>query len=442
MTEARCESIAQDLGFTNQDEEFWWRATAPSLGELLASCEYSAEEQLGHLRWYHRFIIAALGPRPIAGKKPLFQPCPVFDGSACELSINFKERSQSRTIRFTIEATGYEAGTPTDPFNQEASKLLLRDMASQVANLDLHHFDIFVNDFFLPAGTAESVVKRLPPDTPLSQVWLAFDLFRGGKIMAKVYFMPILQWVHSGAPTTKYLVFATARKCNGEYGTYDAAIDLLDDYLESFPAGQGPTVEMVAIDCLDSPDSRIKMYLRTGANTLARAKDLMTLGGRLSGKEYVQAGLAALAELWPLLFRLGPDDDIENFEVFPPGSYCGCAVETKPGHALPETKLHIPVRKIQGTDAQICDSLAVWFKRRGHAEFAAAYQADLETAFPRHNLHAESGTHTFISFSYTQRTGVYMTMYYSTKIFGAHVKEDIWEGYDNMWKAKRQTLSG
>lgn len=56
---------------------------------------------------------------------------------------------------------------------------------------------------------------------------------------------------------------------------------------------------------------------------------------------------------------------------------------------------------------------------------------------PRHDLDGAGGTHTFISFSYTERTGVYMTMYYSTKIFGAHVK-DIWEGYDNMWKASGQ----
>lgn len=49
-------------------------------------------------------------------------------------------------------------------------------------------------------------------------------------------------------------------------------------------------------------------------------------------------------------------------------------------------------------------------------------------------MEEDGGTHTFISFSYTERTGVYMTMYYSTKIFGDHVQKDIWEGYDNMWK--------
>lgn len=380
MAQTHCESIGQELGFANEDQEFWWRATAPSLGQLLASCQYSDEEQRSHLRWYRRFIIPALGPRPIPGKKPLFQPCPVFDGSACELSINFKERSRARTVRFTIEATGYEAGTAKDPFNQDASTHLLWTMVDNVPGMDLRHFDIFADEFFLPSEAAATAVSRLPAGTPLSQIWLAFDLLRGGKILAKVYFMPILKWALTGAPTTKDLVFATARRCSGKHGAYDAPIDLLDGYLESFPRGRGPTAEMVAIDCVDSPDSRIKVYLRTGANTLARAKDLLSLGGRLSGERSVQAGLEALTELWPMLFRLGPDKDVDNVEVFPAGSYCGCAIESKPGQTLPETKLHIPVRKIQGTDAQICESLTAWFRRRGHGEFAAAYKTDLETA--------------------------------------------------------------
>lgn len=390
MALTHSDSIARDLGFANQDEEFWWRATAPSLSCLLASCQYTEDDQLSHLRWYHRFIISALGPRPIPGKKPLFQPCPVFDGSACELSINFKERSQARTVRFTIEATGLEAGTAADPFNQDATKRLLLDMAAAVPGLDLKHFDMFVDSFFLPPSVADSLVPRLPAGTPLSQVWVAFDLLRGGKLMAKVYFMPILKWIHTGVPTTKELVFAAARKCSGNYGAYDAPIALLDSYLESFLRGERPSVEMVAIDCADTPDSRIKVYLRTGANTLARAKDLLSLGGRLSGELALLAGLEALTELWPILFRLSTDDDeiadMESFEVFPKGSYCGCAIEMRPGREIPETKLHIPVRKIRGTDAQICKSLAAWFAKRGHVEFAAAYKTDLETALYVHPL--------------------------------------------------------
>lgn len=368
--------VVQSLGFPNEDEEFWWRATASSLYRLLANCEYTKENQLAHLLWYHRFIIPALGPRPRIGVKPRFQPCPVFDGSACELSINWKELDPARTVRFTIEATGPEAGTAIDPFNQEETKILLRSMAKEVPDLDLKQFEHFANELFISSEAAETLIPKIPAGTPLSQVWVAFDLLRG-KVLAKVYFMPILKWIQTQTPT-KTLVFDAARKCNGKYGSYDTSIALLDSYLESFPSGKGPSIEMVAIDCVDSPNSRIKFYLRTAVNTLGKAKETYALGGRLSG-EVIELGLKALSKLWPILFRL-KGDDIENVEVFPKGSYCGYAIEAKSGSDVPDVKIHIPIRKSSGTDAQIRDSLATWFVYRGQDKFAAAYKKDLAAA--------------------------------------------------------------
>jgi hypothetical protein len=61
-----------------------------------------------------------------------------------------------------------------------------------------------------------------------------------------------------------------------------------------------------------------------------------------------------------------------------------------------------------------------------------------EQLSPEHALNTENGTHTFVSFAYTKRTGVYMTMYYSTKILGVHMKHDIWSGYDKMWTDRRK----
>ncbi|KAK4201189.1 aromatic prenyltransferase [Triangularia verruculosa] len=424
--------LADEADFDSLDQRFWWQATGPSLSRLLALSGYTDKDQQSHIHWYHQFITAALGPRPIAGTKLLFQPCPVFDGSACELSINFKERSPERTVRFTIEATGHEAGTNADPFNQDESTRLLQSMVGNVGGLDLHQFNIFAEKLFFSPEDAAALLPHVPQGTPLSQVWLAFDLLRGGDIMAKVYFMPILKWIETGIPT-KDLVFDAARRCD-KHGSYERPIQLLDDFLCEGVAP--PVVEMVAIDCINSLDARIKVYLRTDANTLGKARHLLTLGGRLSG-ELVEQGLEALSELWPVLFCLPEGTDIDNIEVFPAGSYCGCAVEMKPDREEPETKLHIPVRKIQGTDAQLCESLSKWFKQRGHTEFSAKYKENLENVFPHHDLERTGGTHTFVSFSYTKRAGVYMTMYYSTKIFVTSLKVDIWEGYDNFWRQRK-----
>ncbi|KAF2833649.1 hypothetical protein CC86DRAFT_415548, partial [Ophiobolus disseminans] len=265
-----------------------------------------------------------------------------------------------RTVRFTIEAVGDEVGGPTDLFNQLATRKFMKNIKVEMEELHLERFEALAGQLFLPCGVAEDLLPKVPIGTPLSQVWVAFDLLHGGNVMVKVYFMPILRWIHTNM-STKTLVFDTVRECNGRYGNFDAPIAMLDSYMESFRIPEPtPVVEMVAIDCIDSPRSRIKIYLRTSVNTLARARKAFTLGGRLTGQT-VEAGLKALEELWSILFRLTSNSS-EETQVLPDGACCGNVIEVTPNHALPEVKLHIPIRKISGTEAQICTSLSAWFK--------------------------------------------------------------------------------
>lgn len=370
------EELSKTIEFANDDEKFWWRATASSLSHLLAQCRYETADQFAILRWYAKFIAPALGPRPIAGRQPLFQPCPVSDGSAVEHSINWKELSSRRLVRFTIEATSYEAGTPADPFNQKETLKLLQTLkqSGEAESLDLGQFETWAKEFFFQPETAQELLSKLPPGTPCSQTWIAFDLLPGKRPVVKVYFMPFLKWIHTGT-LGKDLVLQAALKCNGKYGTYDHPIAILDKYLKTFPE---EAVNMAGIDCVDSPDSRIKVYLQTRANTLDGARRAYTLSGQLSG-DVIDKGLEALCELWSVIFRL-QEADIGNTTVFPKGTHCGLAVEMKPGRAELETKLYLPVRKLDGSDADLCDSLASWFRKRGHGEFSTAYKEDLMSA--------------------------------------------------------------
>ncbi|KAK0710368.1 tryptophan dimethylallyltransferase-domain-containing protein [Apiosordaria backusii] len=279
--------------------------------------------------------------------------------------------------------------------------------------------------------------------------------------MAKVYFMPFLKWLHTSAssisPTiaTKDIVFDIARQCNGPYGSYDHPIALLDLYLCSFASGQfQPMVEMVAIDCVDSPGARIKCYLRTGVTTLQQAREAMTLGGRIKNGD-TDATLELLGELWGVLFRskVGSHEEIETKSVLVEGAYCHLAVEMKAGDpGSVETKLHIPVNKVADgglSDEVICAGLGEWFAKRGHGEFDGGYRKELAEAFE--NL---EGTHTFVSFTYTKKTGVYMSMYYSPQthagmelnggfsevLDGGKVERDVWEGYDDLVRGVRNAV--
>ncbi|CAP61924.1 uncharacterized protein PODANS_5_1815 [Podospora anserina S mat+] len=260
-------------GFDDDSKEFWHETTLLPFIKLLQSSGYSNQDIVIHSKWYeplprllpsfyrwarltrvstryNRFI-PALGGRPQSGKKPIFNARIMADGSPMELSVNFKETSNVRTVRFTIEATVPEAGTPIDPYNQEQTTRLLHDMTKSIPSIHLGQYNTFIRSLFLPASTAPSLLPKVPHETSLSQAWVAFDLAHGGDIMAKVYFMPFLKWLHtasspSAAVSTKDITFDVARQCDGTYGSYNHPIALLDSYLCSFPSGPSrPTVQMV-----------------------------------------------------------------------------------------------------------------------------------------------------------------------------------------------------
>ncbi|KAI1123021.1 aromatic prenyltransferase [Nemania abortiva] len=402
---------SQNTGVLDDDQEFWWKATAGSLSQLLTSCEYDKEDRISHLSWYRRWIIPALGPRPAQSNDPLHKSCLVFDGSTCEFSMNWKEREPNQIVRFNIEAMSHKAGTDADPFNQQPALDLLRRLSQEYPDLRLTQFEELAEEFFLSLEYARSLKTRLPPGTPQSRVWVGFDLVKGG-FRAKAYFIPFLKATEEGL-SVKELAFRAVKRLSCTYGSFNKSLSVLDDYLASFDQGNAPGVAIVAIDCFDSPEARLKIYLETTANTLMKVKGLYSLGGRLSSSE-IDQGLCTLGQLWEVLFKLSPGDQ-ETADIFGSGPYCGISFEMKPGGSVPEPKVYIPSRLV-ASDAQHCETLATWFAMRGHYELAKVYEERLRAAFPLQKMDESWGMHSFISFAYTSKSGAYMSMYYTTRI--------------------------
>jgi DMATS type aromatic prenyltransferase len=371
---------ARPLEFPNKDQKFWWDATAHSLAELLARSGYTEEEQAAHLAWYRRFIPHTLGPRPVVGKPYTFVPGPVFDGSPVEHSINWKEKSKSkRLVRFTVGPASFEQADDQDPFSQDEVRRFLECQMDAVPGLSLERFNTVCENLFIKPENYASLIARIPDYTPRVQAWVAFDLVPTP--MAKVYFVPMLKWLETGK-TLNEIAFETTIACNTEKnGSFDAPVAFTKKYFDSFPVETRPRVEFMAIDCVDSPSSRIKHYVRTKANTFNKVVDLYTLGGSLKSED-IDAGISALRELWPLIFRLDVSpEELGDAEVWPTGGPgAGAAIEMRPGQEEPEVKIHWPVRLINGTDEQLADSLATYFRQRGHGEFADNYKSDLKAA--------------------------------------------------------------
>nr|UQE90685.1 prenyltransferase PT1 [Periconia sp.] len=419
-TAAVMNEIDKEFQANSEDDAFWWSASGQPLCTLLQQNQYSHDRQLYLLRWFRQRVLPSLGPRP-SGTKPYYGSWLTYDGSPLEYSLNWKEKKPNQTIRFTIEPTSSKAGTAADRLNQLGAKELLTTLSKEIPSIDLKRFNLFLEDTYVPDDAIEEVISKHPAGFPQSRVWVAFDLERSGDIVAKAYFLPHWREIYTGTPT-KTIVFDAIKKCNGPLGSYDASIAALDGYLESFPSEEAPKIVLLSNDCVaDSPAARMKVYLHTSVDTLAKAKDMFHLGGRLSGTA-ITAGLQALDEFWHHLFGFSKSDPDAQHKMVMPGHKCLFVFEMRPTQegeqdATPdiEVKVHLPMWDIGKTDAEISELLASWFQAHGHRDLAERYQADLDAAFPKHNIKTSSGTHTFLSLTYTHKTGLYMTMYYTTK---------------------------
>lgn len=374
------DQVNQDIQTDRADQAFWWGALGQPLATLFRTSQYSENDQLYYLRWFHQHIMPALGPRPSHGK-PHYGAWLTHDGSRLEYSLNWKERKLDQTIRFTIEPSSRQAGTAADPLNQRAAKDLLTAMVKEVPGIDLTRFDLFYSETRVPDDAADEIKEKNPLGAPLTGFWVAFDLERGG-IVAKAYFLPHMKAVWTGIPT-KTIVFDAIRKCNGSFGSYDGSIAALDSYLESFSSEEAPAVVLLSNDCVvDSHASRVKVYVHASIGSLAHAKDMFHLGGRLKGP-IVSEGLKAVEDLWYHLFGLDKSDpDAEGKVLLPDGRKFLCVYEMRPTQEGPdmEVKLHIPGWRLGKTDTEISELLSSWFKAHGHQDLATRYQPDLASA--------------------------------------------------------------
>jgi DMATS type aromatic prenyltransferase len=370
----------QELQSRHEDHAFWWSMLGESFATFLKSSQYSEEHQLYYLRWFQKWILGSFGPRPVDGKA-YHRPEFAWDGSPLEFSINWKEKKPTRTVRFTAEPMTRNSGRPADLLNQRAAHELFTAMSRDVPGIDLTRFNLLLSETSVPDHFAEKVLAELPAGHPKSRVLVAYDL-EGGAVVAKAYYNPEHKSILKGIPSYQ-VVFDAIRKCTGPYGTYDASIAAVEEFLTSHV---GPVVTLLANDCVvDSPSSRLKVYVTSPVTNLTTALENFNLAGRITGPRS-EAGLKAVRAFWCHAFGLDSESpDVETKEVLPAGSRCVFVHEMRPrtddqpGVDI-EVKMHVPGSWLGDTDTKIIESLSAWFEKNGHPEFASSYGSEVAAA--------------------------------------------------------------
>ncbi|KAH8702192.1 dimethylallyl tryptophan synthase GliD2 [Talaromyces proteolyticus] len=411
-------SVALPLPGPVSSTDYWWRKTGPIISGLLSKANYPLYNHYKHLLLYHSHILPLLGPRPPhhndTHPSPSNAPWRAFltdDFTPVEPSWNIS--GNESTIRLGVEPIGFSAGTHTDPFNQSLVTEFMNSLVASEADADLEMFEHFRKDFFIPAESSCEILAKLPDGEHSSQSFLAFD-FDKGRVTSKAYFFPILKSLATGQDTMSLVSESILRLA--EKSSWGAqmitAISVLEAWMTTC---EGARAEMISVDCVGADKSRIKIYVRIPHTSLKKVKETYNLGGRLRD-DVTTEGLKVLDNLWRTIFQPANDDD-----ELPQNSHRTAGTifnfELRPGKWFPEPKLYLPVRHYCASDLQIANRLQIFFGKMGWKRLEHEYSTDLQDLFPHHPLSRETGTHTYLSFSYKKQKGVYMTMYYNPKIY-------------------------
>ena len=195
--------------------------------------------------------------------------------------------------------------------------------------------------------------------------------------------MPLVKAAETGIPPLNLVTEAI-----GQLDTSDISMSpawaVVEDYIRSQPIGSQVKVEIVGFDCVDPCASRIKVYIRGKHVSLAAAKDMFTLGGRLRD-EHITRALGFMEELWRLVLSI-PAEAQDEEELSPSnpssaGHRTGGLLfnfELKPGNPYPVPKLYIPVRHYARSDIDVAKGLATFFRRQGWYKYADSYVKNVQ----------------------------------------------------------------
>lgn len=288
------------------------------------------------------------------------------DNTPVELSWCWSSSLDTPTVRYSAEPIGKWAGQPADPNNAAASLRLFGDALQLSPEMDLYLHRHFQRSLMASIITNEADKALIPP----SQSFIAFDLLES-TIIVKQYYLPA--WRALAEQKSNFALVEDAIRDIPSLGTsLLSSFAVFTDYIQSLPNETRPTVEIMAIDCLDPLKSRLKVYIRSQSTTLDSVLQILTIGGKAPKTPEEKA---SLRELWHSIFGL---DQHQNDETpLPEKDHRTGGIlyyfEFKSGVDIPKTKVYLPVRHYARDDLQIATGLSRYLDHRGKRLTTGSY---------------------------------------------------------------------
>ncbi|KAL3447740.1 aromatic prenyltransferase [Aspergillus insuetus] len=402
------QSLSTYLSFPTSDQEKWWVKTGPVLGRMLETAGYALDQQFKYLTFHHNQIVPRLGPYP-----QRFQSNLTVSGLLIEFSINYQQKGTAHpTVRLGLEPADSFSGTDRDPFNKSP----LPSTLSHFTRMGVQGFDQQLHTYFQPRHClTDEEQLRVPTEVPgggkrTTQGALAFNLDDRGVNM-KGYSYPGIKAYLAKVEVKDMITDAiNDLKVLGKGDWVDAWAKTAEYVTEINGWGFH---NLWGWDYVEPSQSRFKFYTwQFDVQELTKLDELFTLNNRAASLTHLE-GLTYLHKLWDIIDLKGsgkrqlPPDGTQLPENTNPMLL---SYEIKSGNPLPYAKVYFP---LQGFNDLVCiEKIARFFDYMGWKELAESYPATVQSFFPGHDLSKTSHLVYWISFSYSEKQGVYSSVYY------------------------------
>ncbi|GES63335.1 prenyltransferase [Aspergillus terreus] len=402
------------LDVTPQSQH-WWILVGSQLAKLAQEAGYSVEEQFEMLLFLRRLLprVGSFYSRRSANWTSRYASMLTNDGSPFEYSWkwNTDASCSSPEIRYCIEPIGPHTATPNDPFNYlETEKLLVDDLAPRMPQVDLTWFYHFADAL----GVRARKPAALNPDAPPSSMFVAFEHV-ANEIVVKAYFIPPCDCESGGAPS-----FATFANAARGILMNTNALDSVLAYVKLDPVGSTLTPDMLAIDCIDTTKSRLKLYANTHLTSFASVVSVMTMGGRIPN---VSQGIKELEVLFRLVLGLETgfswEEDLNVQDAFDTGlahpfdlyARMTYYFDIAPNSTLPDVKLYIPVLRYAKSDKAVASGLGEYLRLAHRGRYHQGFVHALDEIRRRHPEGSGHRLQTFIAVAFQRDGSLAITSY-------------------------------
>ncbi|GKT65340.1 aromatic prenyltransferase [Colletotrichum tofieldiae] len=343
----------------------WLPTLYSTLSSLLRwTGSYPAHIQDSHLAFVREAVVPRLKQPPAAADRLHY--ILTHNHSPYEASVAFASHKTAK-VRFTVQPLVDPSPAVEDPLGQKGLREKLEGLAS-ACGADRTWLEAFVDSVFLTAEEEAGLVEKeanggaaagaLPRQICYAGFDLGPDEDENGKsvIGMKAYLFPQLQALATGRELVDVTESVVIRLAEGDKAML-AAWELLRAFLVSH-GDDKINIYFLAIDCLAPRlGPRFKVYAHTDANSLASARHVFTLGGRLP-----PSSADFLPQVWPLLMDMedvpqANMDDLEKPLNKPDSKYCGLcfAFEMAPGRAVPQVKMYVPMWQYARDEAGVVE---------------------------------------------------------------------------------------